>query len=130
RIRPLERSALDMLVANRYRLEPGAGAHLGDYLEERSQGNPLFAVELLRSLEDERVLERTGDGWRLGELAGLEVPSLLQTMIEARIARLPEQAARGLHTAAIIGQEIALDLWQQVLAISDDALLEVIEALV
>ena len=42
-----------------------------------AQGNPLFAGEELRTLEEEAVLRRLDDRWTLGELRGARVPPFL-----------------------------------------------------
>ena len=53
---------------------PGTGSPAADearlvtYLEQHAEGNPFFATELLRALEEEALLRRDGDRWMLGEL--------------------------------------------------------------
>ena len=127
-LRPLERAALGALVAARYALAPPDAERLAAYLAGRTEGNPLFAGELLRTLEGAGTLRREGDRWVLGNLVGVPVPVLLRQVIAGRLARLGEEAQRRLVMAAIIGQEVPLALWAAVAGTDEDALLDTIEA--
>ena len=46
--------------------------------------------------------------WALGDLAGAGVPPLLRQVIDARVARLGDDAARLLAVAAVLGQAAPL----------------------
>ncbi|MFW5951536.1 MAG: AAA family ATPase, partial [Gemmatimonadota bacterium] len=75
---------------------------LAERLYQVTRGHPLFLVELLRSLQDEGVLVREDDGWRLEGPAPdqLQLPPSVQGVIERRIAHLSAEARR-------VGQELA-----------------------
>ena len=49
-------------------------ADLADRLAERTEGNPLFAIQLLRDLVDRGLLEAAPDGFRLPADVELDVP--------------------------------------------------------
>jgi DNA-binding CsgD family transcriptional regulator len=127
-LRALDRTAVRELVSSRYALAEEDAARLVAYLVERGEGNPFFLGELLRALEDEGLLETTGTGWRLRDLAQARLPTLVLQVIDSRLARLPDEAQELLTIAAVIGQEVPLDLWQTVSNVSDEALLGAIEA--
>ncbi len=73
-------------------------------IHDKTEGNPLFMTDLVRSLADRRVIERDGDGWiltrPLTEFAG-EIPASVRSMIELKLARLDE-ADRRLHVAGSV----------------------------
>jgi DNA-binding CsgD family transcriptional regulator len=100
---------------------------LVNYLEHHAEGNPFFAIELLRTLEEEAVLHRNADGWSLGEIDRVFVPSLLRQVIEGRIGRLGEETRKPLAMAAVIGQETPLTLWAKLAGLDAEALLGVVE---
>ncbi len=110
-LRPLEHEALRNLTGQRYRLPAGENARLVAYLHAQGEGNPFYIGELLRTLEEESVLHQTDSGWRLSDLRGVQMPPLLRQLIDGRVARLGEEAEQLLALAAVIGQEIPLDLW-------------------
>ena len=69
----------------------------------KTEGNPLFMVDLLRSLRDRQVIRLEGGAWRLTKPeAELErdVPASVRSMIELKIDRLDEGDRRLVTTAA------------------------------
>ena len=123
---PLDEAGLSAVVA-RYALPEADGARLVAYLRGRAEGNPFFAVELLRTLEETGSLRRGGGGWALGDMDTVGVPPLLRQVLDARVDRLGEAARALLMVAAVIGQAVPLDLWQTVTGADEDALLVVTE---
>jgi DNA-binding CsgD family transcriptional regulator len=129
-LRRLELVDLRALVRSRWRLDPAAELRLTTYLEEHAEGNPFFATELLRALVEEGVLHSGPDGWMLGELDRVIVPPLLRQVIDGRVGRLGEEMRTPLAMAAVIGQEVPLDLWADVGRMSEETLLEIVEGAV
>ncbi|HEX5165167.1 MAG TPA: AAA family ATPase, partial [Thermomicrobiales bacterium] len=115
------------LVASRYAMRGEDTDRLAQHLETHAEGNPLFALELLRSLEEEHILHFTDGGWVLDDIAQTRVPPLLRQVIDRRLSRLDNDARALLQVAAIIGQQASLDLWQQVTEATDEALILAIE---
>jgi DNA-binding CsgD family transcriptional regulator len=126
-LRRLDEGAVRALVAARYRLERAAEDRLVAYLERHAEGNPFFATELLRTLEEEALLRRDEDGWTLAALDRVVVPSLLRQVIDGRVARLGEATRKALALAAVIGQEVPLALWAEVAALDEETVLAVVE---
>jgi class 3 adenylate cyclase/tetratricopeptide (TPR) repeat protein len=70
-----------------------------------TQGNPLFAQELLRSLLEDGVLVRDADGWALrGELQSVGAPATIQALLGARLERLAEADRELAQAVSVIGQ--------------------------
>ena len=126
-LRRLGERAVQDLTAARYGLPEADEKRLVSYLTDLSEGNPFFTLELLRTLEEEFVLHREGEGWSLEDPGGIRVPSLLRQIIEGRLERLGKETRRLLAVAAVIGQEIPFGLWQSVSDASNERLAEVIE---
>jgi DNA-binding CsgD family transcriptional regulator len=126
-LRPLDAGALHGLVASRYRLDPPDEDRLVAYLGRHAEGNPFFATELLRALQEDALLLEAGGGWSLGELDRVVVPSLVRHVIDGRVARLGEETRQPLAIAAVIGQEVPLALWAAVAGLTDEVLLGIIE---
>ncbi|MBA3528833.1 MAG: AAA family ATPase, partial [Propionibacteriaceae bacterium] len=126
-LRRLDEAALFALIAARYRLPGSDEWRLVAYLDQHAEGNPLFATELLRALEEEALLRPTVDGWTLAALDRVVVPSFLRQVIEGRVARLGEATRQPLVIAAVIGQEVPLALWATVADLAEEALLTIVE---
>ena len=123
----LDTAALRALVAARYRLPAVDEARLVAYLEQHAEGNPLFATELLRALQEEALLRPVDNGWTLGTLDRVVLPSFLRHVIDRRVARLGEAMRMPLAIAAVIGQEVPLDLWAEVAGLDEETLLTILE---
>lgn len=126
-LHPLDEAALRTLVASRYLLPAEAEAHLVSYVQRSAEGNPFYAQELLRSLEEERLLIPGEPQWELGSLERARVPTLLQQVVEARLARLGDTTRTHLSIAAVIGQRVPLTVWQSVGGLSEDEVLDTVE---
>ena len=78
---------------------------LRERILERTEGNPLFVQEVVRSLVDAGVLERSGDVLRLTDDVAVDaIPNTVQSLITVGLDRLPEHARRTLQIAAVIGR--------------------------
>jgi DNA-binding CsgD family transcriptional regulator len=122
-LRPLDAAAIGALVAARYALGAADAARLVGYLAGRTEGNPFFVDELLRTLEGDGILRGVADSWALGDLAAVPVPPLLRQVIAGRLARLAPETERLLAVAAVIGQEVSLAIWAAVGEVAEDDLL-------
>src|SRR5215211_5534197 len=94
---------------------------------ERAEGNPFFGEELIGTLVDRGLLERTNGGWTVHELAhGFEVPDSVQAVLAARIDLLPPLEKSALQAASVVGRVFWEQALQQLLsgAEPDLALLE------
>lgn len=126
-LRPLTDADVRALIAGRYRLADADMTRLVAYLRAHGEGNPLFLIELLRTLEAEGALHPFGDGWVLADLAAVGVPPLLRQMVERRMEPLGDETRRLLGIAAAIGNTVPLALWAQVGETDERTLLDVAE---
>ncbi len=74
----------------------------------RTQGNPFFLEESVRSLVETGVLVGDRGAYRLGRsIATIEIPVTVQAVLAARIDRLPEDEKDLLQTAAVVGRDVS-----------------------
>jgi class 3 adenylate cyclase/tetratricopeptide (TPR) repeat protein len=78
-------------------------AELEASLLERADGNPLYAEEYVRLLDD-RGLLAAPDGSRRTAGTGLPLPPTLQAVIAARLDALPSRRKALLQNAAVVGK--------------------------
>ena len=97
------------------------------YLTVHGEGNPLYAGELLRTLEQDGALRQEGGNWQLGDLTNVRVPTLLRQVIDGRLKHLEPDTRALLQVGSVIGQEVPLDLWQQTTGADDAALIATLE---
>ena len=88
----------------------GGGAlvpRLHDLILAKSEGNPFFVEEVLRSLIERGALvrEEDGSGWVATQLAEtIAVPDTLQGVLMARLDALPEETKWIVQQASVIGR--------------------------
>jgi len=77
-------------------------------LDAKTDGNPFFVEEVVRSLQESGALERQGDIIGLAQpKEAIDVPDTVQDVILARLERLDSRARDMLHVASVIGREFS-----------------------
>jgi class 3 adenylate cyclase/tetratricopeptide (TPR) repeat protein len=98
-------------------------APLKTLLIARTEGNPFFLEESIRTLVEMQVLVGEPGAYRLAQaLPTIQVPATVQAMLAARIDRLPPEDKRLLQTAAVIGHEVPLPLLQAIAEAPEETL--------
>jgi tetratricopeptide (TPR) repeat protein len=109
---------LQSLLGDEASLEP-----LKQRLIERTQGNPFFLEESVRTLVETQGLVGEPGAYRLAKtLPSIQVPSTVQAVLAARIDRLPPEEKQLLQTAAVIGTEVPLALLQAMAEVPEEPL--------
>ncbi len=81
---------------------------------DRTEGNPFFMEEIVRSLFEDGVLHRNGAIRLARSMNAVKVPATVQGVLAARIDRLTPEEKELLQTLAVLGREFALGLVQRV----------------
>ena len=94
---------------------------LTQVLIARTQGNPFFLEESVRTLVETQVLVGERGAYRLAQaLSSIQVPATVQAVLAARIDRLPLEEKQLLQTAAVIGTEVSLLLLQAIAELPEE----------
>jgi DNA-binding NtrC family response regulator/tetratricopeptide (TPR) repeat protein len=99
---PLSREE-SLSVVRAVRRVDAVSDEVAEVILEKAEGNPFFLEEL------SRVVEGGGES-----APGLAVPDTIQEVLLARIDRLADEPRRLLQTAAVVGQEVPLQLLRAV----------------
>jgi class 3 adenylate cyclase/tetratricopeptide (TPR) repeat protein len=92
-------------------------------LIERTEGNPFFLEESVRTLMETGMLVGERGAIRLGKpLDSLQVPATVQAVLAARIDRLPPDQKRLLQTAAVIGTAVPFAILQAIVELAEEEL--------
>ncbi len=85
-------------------------------LLERTDGNPLFAVELLRDMQEQGAIVRDGQGcWVEGpRLDWSALPARAEGVIESRISRLTADLLEALKLASVQGDAFTAEVVAQI----------------
>ena len=114
RLDPLAPVSADQLLQALLGEDPSL-APLTHLLITRTEGNPFFLEESVRTLVETGVLVGEPGAYRLAQaLPTIQVPATVQAVLAARIDRLPPEEKRLLQTAAVVGTEVPLPLLQAI----------------
>jgi adenylate cyclase len=102
---PLGPEAIGELLADVLGSDPSIAA-LTEPIHARTGGNPFFTEEVAQTLIESGHLEGERGAYRLvTPIERLEVPANVQSVLAARIDRLPEREKRLLQIASVIGKD-------------------------
>ena len=107
-----------------------AGATLARALCRETDGNPFFVTEMLRHLNETGKIYQDGSGhWTtVADLGDAALPDSVREVIGSRVGRLGQEAERVLSAAAVIGRDFDLDVLARTTEVSEDDLLDVLDA--
>ncbi len=84
-------------------------------LVEQTQGNPFFLEESVRTLVETRAMVGERGAYRLGtNVNTIRVPPTVQSVLAARIDRLPPEDKRLLQSASVVGKDVPLGILQAI----------------
>jgi len=103
---------------------------LKQLLIERTEGNPFFLEESVRTLVETKVLIGAQGYYSLTKpIEETQIPATVQAVLAARIDRLPPEEKRLLQSAAVIGKDVPFVLLQAIEDQSDEELRKALTAL-
>jgi adenylate cyclase len=117
-LHPLPQEATEQMV--KHLLTENVPQPVLDLTWQKTEGNPLFIEEVVRSMMDQHVLVQRKDGvWELTSgWARANIPNTVHGILQSRVDRLNANARRVLQIAACIGRKFPYEL---LAAVSDIA---------
>ena len=92
-------------------------------LIERTEGNPFFLEESVRTLVESQVLVGEPGTYRLARAPStIQVPATVQAVLAARMDRLSVEDKSLLQTAAVIGKDVPFPLLQAIAELPEETL--------
>lgn len=112
-----------------HHLPISATEELTSFLYDRTEGHPLFSVELLRWLRETDRLKQDAVGtWTLTSTAvNGYAPGKIHAVIRERIERLPKHLRRILEVASVQGNAFMVDVLMETGALAMDSLPDIID---
>jgi predicted ATPase len=88
----------------------------------RSEGNPYFAGQIIRYLQDENLLEMSADGWRQVRRGRASLlPGDIRALLVARLDQLAQEVKAVVQTASVLGREFEVKVLAHMLGPETDA---------
>ena len=119
-LKPLPADSAQQLLDPLLGSDPSLQALKG-WLISRTEGNPFFLQESIRTLVETQVLMGERGAYRLVKpLESIQLPATIHAVLAPRIDRLPPEAKRLLQAASVIGKDVPLVLLQAIADMSED----------
>jgi len=99
-----------------------------DGIYRETEGNPFFIEEVCKTLVEEGKLYFENGSWHRPSMDELEIPQSVRVAIQSRITTMPEPFQETLRLAAILGREFDYDTLAKASEVSEDELIEALEA--
>jgi len=100
---------------------------LAETIYRETEGNPLFAKEMLNALLEEGEIRLTAAGWERWRKGDLIVPGSVQAVLDRRLDRLSEGCRNVLMQASVMGQEFDFDVLGVLVSLGEEELLDLLD---
>ena len=95
-----------------------------ELLYEKTGGNPFFIEEMVKSLQEEEVIYREENRWKIKDASRIEFPETVKRVIKTRIGRLDEPSQHVLTMASFLGKDFIFEALRGVMGFEEDKLIE------
>ena len=106
-LRPISASDIGQMIANALHCDPPRARQLATVIHNRTGGNPLFASQFLRNLEEEGLVRFDAGTkhwiWDAKTIEAKRFNDNILDMVTERLRRLPPQARQALEMMACLG---------------------------
>ncbi|MBW4489248.1 MAG: AAA family ATPase [Trichocoleus desertorum ATA4-8-CV12] len=113
-LQPLSLLQVNQLVADTLRADSAQVTPLAELIWQKTQGNPFFLTQLLKSLHQEELLnfnfQQNCWQWDINVLQKVEITENVVELMIAQIQKLSEKTQQVLKLAACIGDKFSLDI--------------------
>ncbi|MEZ4768869.1 MAG: adenylate/guanylate cyclase domain-containing protein [Caldilineales bacterium] len=121
-LQPLDQMQARALVANLLHVED-LPESVRQLILDKSEGNPFFVEEVIRSLLDSGLVVREDDHWRAtADIVTVSVPDTLTGVITARLDRLDDATRQIVQAASVIGRDFSYDTLADILGATNGKL--------
>jgi predicted ATPase/class 3 adenylate cyclase/tRNA A-37 threonylcarbamoyl transferase component Bud32 len=109
---PLDCASVDPLIADTLRISPAEAEPLAALVTAKTQGNPFFVRQFLRTLAEKKLLTFNADAarwvWNIARIEEEQVSDNVVELVTGRISRLSPAAQRLVQLASCIGNHFDL----------------------
>jgi predicted ATPase len=125
---PLKRLAFDdVFQMIRQTFGEKVPGELPDLVYGKTEGNPFFVEEVLRSLVEEGAVYPVEKGWGVKDLSQVHVPRGIKEVLGKKLERLDEECSHVLSAAAVIGREFSFPVLREVTGLGENELIDIID---
>ncbi|MCS6886157.1 MAG: protein kinase [Acidobacteriota bacterium] len=99
-----------------------------ELLWNETQGNPYYLAEILRLLVEEGKIFWNGQRWVFEQLDSVGLPTSILNIVDAHLRRFSQEEMEVFMQAAVLGEQFSFELLRLVCGMSEDKLIDILEA--
>jgi tetratricopeptide (TPR) repeat protein len=124
-----DQARTNRMVSELLRQEEEATQQISAYIQEKSQGNPFFILEIIRQLVEEGVFYYKEKVWEIDQqrLQAITIPTNIVDIILRRIDALSEEEIEVLSYGAVIGREFSIELFFRLIDKPGETIIDVVD---
>jgi predicted ATPase len=104
--------------------------HFVDWIQENTDGNPLFIEEIIDNLTSEGLIDQSNFRWfRELDISDIHMPSSLKEVVLRRIRNLDPMSRKVLQIASVLGRLFDFRVLEQVAENTEDELFDALDQL-
>lgn len=101
-----------------------------DRIYKETEGNPLFVIQLMKFLVEEKIIKTDNGTWKLAkDLKDIEISSKIYNVISRRLNRLEKEDRKVLDYASVIGETFKSSILKTAMSTNKTKLLEQLRGL-
>ena len=106
-------------------------AELVETIHDRTNGNPYFIEEVVKSLIERGIIDPKDHRWTTkSRLKDITIPSTVRDVIALRLSKLDARAMKTLERASVIGKEFSIDVLRGVSDAREEDLVDDLDLLI
>ncbi|MDD5066053.1 MAG: SpoIIE family protein phosphatase [bacterium] len=129
KLKQLNKPRLNKLTAEVLGEKEERAVRLTDYVFEKSNGNPFFAITLLRELVEQKALVWEQGYWKEDweKIRGLRIPLNIIDMVLLKIKDIPSRVDHLLRLGSVIGREFEMDLLYSLMEMDKESVVSLVD---
>ncbi|MBU1075845.1 MAG: AAA family ATPase, partial [Spirochaetes bacterium] len=129
KIIPLNHERLNKMVAGLLGEKEEKAHKLTDYILEKSNGNPFFAITLLRELVEQKVVVWEKGIWKENwdKIKKLQIPVNIIDMVLLKIKDIPDDVDTLLRLGSVIGKEFEMELLYDLISKNEETIVTLVD---
>ena len=107
-----------------------APSHLIDFIYEKTNGNPFFVEEILRTIIEDNIAYVENDEWVVKDLSLVKIPGTIKDVVNKIVDKLDKNGRKIIGAASAIGYRFQEDILGDIVHIDEEKLVESLDELV
>lgn len=105
-------------------------SHLIDFIYEKTDGNPLFVEETLRTIIEDNIAYVENDEWVVKDLSLVKIPGTIKDVVNKTVDKLDENGRKIIGAASAIGHRFQENILEDIVNIDEEKLVESLDELI